>query len=52
MPPDDALAEFASTYREWHYFVGGVSIGVVAGIALALWWAVAYREATDDWRTN
>lgn len=23
--------EFASTFREWHYLVGGLSVGFVAG---------------------
>jgi len=36
MPPDDALSEFANTYREWHYLAGGFALGVVAGIVIAL----------------
>jgi len=31
MPPDTALDEFANTFREWHYFVGGFALGVIAG---------------------
>jgi hypothetical protein len=29
------LKEFASTFREWHYFVGGFALGVLAGIEYA-----------------
>jgi hypothetical protein len=35
MPPRDALAEFANTYQEWHYLVGGAAIGFLAGIEYA-----------------
>lgn len=41
MLPDDALAEFASTYKEWHYLAGGFALGVVAGIAIALAFVVS-----------
>jgi hypothetical protein len=33
--PDDALDEFANTYREWHYLAGGFTLGVLAGIEYA-----------------
>lgn len=26
-----SVAEFASTYKEWHYLIGGVSIGYLFG---------------------
>lgn len=29
------IGQFASTFREWHYFVGGFAIGLVAGIEYA-----------------
>lgn len=32
MPPEDPLDEFANTYREWHYFVGGFAIGYLFGV--------------------
>lgn len=31
MPPKDVMGEFANTYEEWHYLVGGVCMGYVAG---------------------
>lgn len=35
MPPKNLLQQFASTYREWHYLVGGFAIGVLVGIEYA-----------------
>jgi len=35
MPPRNALEEFASTYKEWHYLVGGFAVGFLAGIEYA-----------------
>lgn len=31
MLPPDVLGEFASTFKEWHYFIGGVSLGFLLG---------------------
>lgn len=41
MPPDDALDEFANTYREWHYLAGGVALGFLAGVLTALAFVVS-----------
>lgn len=30
-PPPDLLGEFVSTFKEWHYFVGGGCIGFLLG---------------------
>ena len=30
-----ALSEFVSTFKEWHYFVGGFSLGFVVGWVIA-----------------
>ena len=30
--PDGAVDEFANTFKEWHYFVGGFALGFVAGV--------------------
>ncbi|WP_324757064.1 hypothetical protein [Haloarcula montana] len=30
--PDDVVDEFASTFKEWHYLIGGAAVGFVAGI--------------------
>lgn len=38
------IGEFASTFREWHYLVGGFALGVVVGVRLALRWTRAYHE--------
>ena len=48
MLPDDATDEFASTFREWHYFVGGAAISALA-YSTALF-ALAWRsqEGPDD----
>lgn len=32
MIPDDALDEFANTYREWHYLAGGFAVGWTLGL--------------------
>lgn len=32
--PPDLLAEFASTYQEWHYLAGGFAAGTVFGVTL------------------
>lgn len=34
--PDGVVSQFANTFKEWHYFVGGFAIGVLAGIEYAL----------------
>jgi len=39
--PEDALTQFASTFREWHYLLGGFAAGVLVGIEY-------YRRAIDD----
>jgi uncharacterized membrane-anchored protein YhcB (DUF1043 family) len=31
MPPEDAVDEFANTFKEWHYLVAGLCVGFVAG---------------------
>lgn len=28
----EGLKEFTSTFKEWHYLIGGVSIGIIVGI--------------------
>jgi len=33
--PDGAFGEFASTFKEWHYFAGGAAIGFIAGAEYA-----------------
>ncbi|MFC6975804.1 hypothetical protein ACFQL1_15830 [Halomicroarcula sp. GCM10025709] len=30
--PDGAVGEFASTFKEWHYLIGGFCVGVLVGI--------------------
>lgn len=30
--PKRAVKEFASTFKEWHYFVGGGAVGFAAGV--------------------
>lgn len=32
MLPDNALKQFANTFKEWHYLVSGLAIGFLAGI--------------------
>ena len=39
--PDGMLDQFANTFREWHYFVGGFAIGFLLGIEYA------YRRFKD-----
>jgi hypothetical protein len=41
MLPDNVFKQFASTFREWHYFVGGA--GVVAVIAAIGFYRLAKR---------
>lgn len=36
MIPDDAADEFANTWREWHYFVGGFAVGWTLGLIAGL----------------
>lgn len=35
--PDDMWGEFASTFKEWHYLVGGVAVGVIIVILLIIY---------------
>ena len=46
MLPDDATEEFANTFKEWHYFVGGAAVSAVA-FAVGLW-ALAWRAQEDN----
>lgn len=32
------LEQFASTFREWHYFVGGLALGFLLGAEYARRW--------------
>lgn len=48
MIPDGALDQFNNTFKEWHYFVGGFSIGFTIGVGYGLSWALAYEEVQDD----
>lgn len=41
------ISEFASTFKEWHYFVGGGAIGFVTGFIAALYFVVKYRKTMD-----
>jgi len=45
--PSEMLEQFVSTFKEWHYFIGGGSLGFVVGLVAALIWFVAYRGVTD-----
>jgi hypothetical protein len=31
MLPNGLLDQFANTFREWHYFIGGFSLGAILG---------------------
>jgi hypothetical protein len=31
MPPEGAIDEFASSWREWHYLVVGFAVGALLG---------------------
>ena len=31
MPPEGLLSTFASTFKEWHYLIGGACAGFVLG---------------------
>lgn len=33
---DKGLDEFSSTFKEWHYLIGGASAGFIAGVYIAL----------------
>jgi len=33
--PDNAVDQFANTFKEWHYFAGGFVLGVLVGIEYA-----------------
>ena len=46
--PKRALGEFASTFKEWHYFVGGASLGFVAGFLTALYFAYHTIKGASD----
>lgn len=40
MPPENAVDEFANTFKEWHYLVGGASgmaIAVLVAMFALLW---------------
>lgn len=39
------IDEFANTFKEWHYFVGGGAIGFVTGILVALYVALKLYRA-------
>ena len=34
--PPGAFGEFASTFKEWHYLVGGLAVGALLTLAAAL----------------
>lgn len=34
MAPENAIEQFANTYKEWHYLVGGFSMGFLVGTVL------------------
>jgi hypothetical protein len=34
--PENALNEFVSTYREWHYMMGGFSVGGLLGVLFGI----------------
>lgn len=38
------LEEFLSTFKEWHYFVVGLSLGFVAGYVV--------RDTVVEWRED
>lgn len=45
-----ALDEFVSTFKEWHYFVGGGAVGFVVGFVVALYVVIKfirYRQQTS-----
>ena len=45
MLPDDATDEFANTFKEWHYFVGGAAISALAYSTALI--ALAWRSLGD-----
>jgi hypothetical protein len=46
--PDGMLSTFASTFKEWHYLVGGACAGFVLGWVLHAAFAVAAMDVQDD----
>lgn len=45
---DRLIAQFASTFREWHYFIGGASFGVLIGLYVGLTFILAYKRIVED----
>lgn len=44
------VGEFANTFAEWHYLVGGFAAGVLVGAWLALRFALAFNGQGDPGR--
>lgn len=40
--------EFLSTVEEWHYFVSGISVGVVLGVYMTLRWTAPQEEGDGE----
>lgn len=43
MMPDDARGQFASTFKEWHYLIGGAAAGFIVGLWAGLLWFLAHE---------
>lgn len=41
---DRLLAQFVSTFKEWHYFAGGGAIGFVVGFVAALYFVIKSQQ--------
>ena len=48
MLPDGLLSTFASTFKEWHYLVGGACVGFVLGWVFHAALALHALEELDD----
>lgn len=48
MMPNGAVHEFANTFKEWHYFIGGFALGFVLGLTVGLAWFAAYEVVDDE----
>jgi flagellar biogenesis protein FliO len=46
--PDELSEEFASTFQEWHYLVGGGAVGFLLGVVVALWVVVRLFRAEQE----
>lgn len=38
------FSQFASTFKEWHYFVGGGALGFLVGFCVALYFVLRYAR--------